>query len=99
MTTATAWVDGEFATTEEILDRDALLAWDEIRPRPASPAAKATTGTLQPWGAHEGDIFVAGPYVAVVDKNYLEAAQEALRLLFAQDERVRSGNYYTLGIH
>lgn len=101
MAEAFAWIDGEMATEDEKADAaDMQAAWDD-RDRSSKALKRRTmSGTLHIAGPHKGQVYVSGPRVAVegVDGDYSAMYRAALDALLAQDERVRAGHSFTIGI-
>lgn len=101
MAEAFAWIDGEMATEDEKADAaDMLTAWNDINRSSTPPQRRTTTGTLHIDGEHKGQVYVSGPRVAVeaIDGDYSAMYRAALEALLAEDERVRAGHAFRIGI-
>lgn len=88
MTTAFAWIDGDFASPGEIANAD-------IGPSKI-PVPGQLSGTLHTTGERANQIYVSVSYEA--SETYAANYVGALDILIASDTRIRDGNVYLIGI-
>ena len=89
MTTAFAWIDGDFASPGEIAHADMCPS--------DTPVPGQLSGTLHITGERRNQVYVSINFQGE-DGAYAANYAGALDLLMASDKRIRDGNVYLIGI-